>query len=364
MAKPSRWIAIGFLAGTIVAALVAATWVLGYPDRPRAGEGRAVDVTIEPGVSLAHVSERLEERGVIEHPLLFRLYAHRRDVATELRSGTYALWDDMTPREVLTALVEGVEEPTATVTVPEGFHILEAFERVEAAGIAARDDLEALAQDDAFLRGRGIEGPSAEGYLYPDTYEFHAPSAPEAVLDRMIERHHHVWREVREEHAESLARLRDELEFSDHEFIILASIVEKEAAVARERPRIAQVFVNRLTSSSFQPRLLQTDPTIRYGCQVPLGSLPDGCEGWSVENRLRRAQLDDSDNPYNTYQHEGLPPGPIANPGRTSLEAAVSPDGSDYLYFVSRNDGTHVFSRSHAEHVRAVDRYQRRAQSP
>jgi UPF0755 protein len=152
--------------------------------------------------------------------------------------------------------------------------------------------------------------------------------------------------------------MRRKLGWSDRDILIMASIVEKEAAVDAERPRIAQVFINRLTSPSFTPRNLDTDPTIRYGCMIPV-TKSEGCRKWDPTQRLRRAQLDDKDNPYNTYQHEGLPPGPICNPGEAALRATVNPDGSNYFYFVGRNDGTHVFSRTRQEHERAVDEFQR-----
>jgi UPF0755 protein len=148
----------------------------------------------------------------------------------------------------------------------------------------------------------------------------------------------------------------------------MASIVEKEAVDPAERPRIAQVFVNRLSSPTFSPKRLETDPTIRYGCLVPEKKSPP-CVAW-IElctrqgkppgcERLRRPQLDDKDNPYNTYAHDGLPPGPIANPGRASIEATLSPDGSDYLFFVATSKGsrTHAFARTLAEHQRNVAKY-------
>src|SRR4028119_7219 len=125
----------------------------------------------------------------------------------------------------------------------------------------------------------------------------------------------------------------------------MPSIVEKETGQPQERPRIAQVFINRLTLPTFNPKLLQTDPTITYGCLVApkfLGKASEACTKY--EDRIRRIHLDDKENPYSTYAHPGLPPGPIANPGRYALEAVMNPDGTNYLYFVSRNDGTHVFS--------------------
>jgi UPF0755 protein len=154
--------------------------------------------------------------------------------------------------------------------------------------------------------------------------------------------------------------LRTKLKFDDAAIVTLASIVEKETGQPQERPRIAQVFINRLVKSSFKPKLLQTDPTITYGCTVApmvLGAASPACQKW--DGRIHRIHLDDAANPYNTYTHEGLPPGPISNPGRAALAAVFRPDGSNYLYFVAKNDGTHQFSATVAEHEAAVVKYQR-----
>ena len=175
----------------------------------------------------------------------------------------------------------------------------------------------------------------------------------------MITQHREVWKRVVSRNKEGLAALKAKpLEWSDRDILIMASIVEKEAVAPSERPRIAQVFINRLTKPGFKPRRLDTDPTIRYGCTVPLNKSKP-CKDWDITSRLRTKQLRDKDNPYNTYRHEGLPPGPICNPGEAALEATVNADGSEYFFFVSRNDGTHVFSRTRAEHERAVNQYQR-----
>jgi UPF0755 protein len=160
------------------------------------------------------------------------------------------------------------------------------------------------------------------------------------------------------EHARELSRLKDKLAWSDRDVLTMASIVEKEAADPAERPRIAQVFINRLLSPTFKPKRLETDPTIRYGCMVPVQkSIP--CQQWDKRDRLHRAQLDDKDNPYNTYQHDGLPPGPIANPGKGSIEATLSPDGSEYYFFVAKDQRNHVFARTLDEHKKNVEKYQK-----
>jgi UPF0755 protein len=172
----------------------------------------------------------------------------------------------------------------------------------------------------------------------------------------MVRRHRQVFDELRAAHGKGVQDLRKTLSFDDAQIVTLASIVEKETGQPQERPRIAQVFLNRMRFPTFKPRLLQTDPTIVYGCTVALPR-STACLKW--DGRIRTIQLTDRENPYNTYTHEGLPPGPIANPGRAALEAVMAPDHTPYLYFVSKNDGTHYFSKTVAEHVAAVVKYQR-----
>jgi UPF0755 protein len=172
----------------------------------------------------------------------------------------------------------------------------------------------------------------------------------------MVERHRQVFADLERRYRDGLHSLEKGLEWGPHEIVVLASIVEKETGAKHERPLIAGVFLNRLRFSSFQPKLLQTDPTIVYGCTVP-EEKSAACQ--KFEGRIRRIHLDDKDNPYSTYAHEGLPPGPISNPGRAALEAVLAPKKSRFLYFVARNDGTHEFSKTVAEHERWVDVFQR-----
>jgi UPF0755 protein len=309
-------------------------------------------------MSFPRIAQLLEDSGVIDRPRWFRLYAMHRGVTTLVRSGDYVLRDNMTPREVLDELLEGVKDVTVRVTIPEGLHMLEVFALIEKAGVARADELEVLGRDPEFLATHGIDGTTVEGYLFPETYQFRVPTPPAKVLDTMVKQFQTVWAQVRRTHSRQIKKLRGKLDWTDRDILVMASIVEKEAVVASERSRIAQVFINRLISPSFKPHKLDTDPTIRYGCTVPIEKSA-GCRKWDPTQRLRRAQLDDKDNPYNTYQHEGLPPGPICSPGRAALEATVDPDGSKFFYFVSRNDGTHVFSRTREEHERNVDSFQR-----
>ena len=366
MSKRSFRIGLSIVAGTLaIAAIVGVVVVkkaLSYPSQRNPGSGAEVIVPIERGMTFPQIARRLHENGVIDNPTWFRLYAMHRGVTTKVRVGDYVLRDDMSPEEIIDELLEGVEDVTVDVTIPEGKNILEVFAILEDAGIVAEDkkgELERLGRDSKFLEKHGITGDTIEGYLFPETYKFKVPSSPEKILEHMIKQHRVVWERIRKKHPKSVQKLRDKLGWSDRDILTMASIVEKEAVVQAERATIAQVFINRLTSPQFSPKKLETDPTIRYGCMVP--EKPSAaCKAWDKSDRLRTKQLRDKDNIYNTYEHEGLPPGPICSPGERSLEATVNPDGSKFFFFVARKDKrTHVFSRTLAEHERAVDKYQR-----
>lgn len=362
MSKRSFRIALAVVIVTLLVIGVVAAYVvkqaLAYPDTAHAGVGQEIPVEVRRGMNFPMIAELLAHKGVIDRPRWFRVYAMHRGMTTKVRTGRYILRDDMTPKEVLDTLVKGVKDVTVRVTIPEGLHMLEVFAIVEKAKVAKASDLEVLARDKEFLGQFSIDGDTVEGYLFPETYFFTVPTEARKVLRTMIEQHQDVWDQVRRRNSRGIDRLRRKLSWSDRDILTMASIVEKEAVVNEERPRIAQVFINRLLDSSFSPHKLDTDPTIRYGCTVPVEKSA-ACRKWDPKKRLRTAQLRDSDNPYNTYEHEGLPPGPICNPGRASMEATVNPDGSRYFYFVSRNNGTHVFSKTRKDHEKAVDKYQR-----
>jgi UPF0755 protein len=359
--KPFR-VALVIVAATLALLLAVGAWFLyqvwTYPSTRHHGKGAEIAFTVPRGMPVAKVARLLSAKGVIDRPTWFRLYAMRRGATGAVKPGDYVLADDLTPRQVLDALVAGPEEKQVSVTLPEGKHMLEYFELLEGAGVAKAAELEALARDPQFIASHGLAGDTVDGYLFPDTYKFVAPTPPRKVLERLIDAHRAVWNQLTREHGRELARLKDRLKWSDRDVLILASIVEKEAVDPAERPRISQVFINRMTVPGFRPRRLETDPTIRYGCMVPVVKSA-ACKDWDRTDRLHRAQLDDVDNPYNTYRHEGLPPGPICNPGRSSMLAAVSPDGSDYLFFVARDQRNHAFARTRAEHERNVDKYMR-----
>ena len=365
--KPFR-IALLVVLSTVALALLVGGFfayrIYTYPTTRHGGRGVEVEVTIKRGMSFPQVTKALAAKDVIDHPFYFRIYGMRRGATTAVKPGDYVLRDNLTPEEVLDTLVAGVPERTVSVTLPEGKHMLEFFKLLEEAGVAKAADLEVLGRDPAFLAAHAITGDTVDGYLFPDTYNFVVPTSPTKVIERLINAHRRTWNELAREHARELTRTKERLKWSDRDVLVLASIVEKEAVEASERPRIAQVFINRLTSPSFPSKRLETDPTIRYGCLVPVKK-SQACRDWLALcppdkpgcERLRRAQLDDVDNPYNSYRHEGLPPGPIANPGRASMAAAIDPDGSDYYFFVAKDARHHAFSKTMAEHQRAVQQY-------
>ncbi len=330
---------------------------LRYPDRPGPLHGPSnVKVVIAKGMSLPEVSRMLGERGLVHHPEWFRFYANERGVAQKIRAGAYMLSANQTPRQILDVLLSGAREPEVPVTIPEGKNMLDVARLLEEAGICTTSEAERLMRDANYALSLGVTGNSLEGYLYPDTYRF-PPGVPcTRVLPALVKRTQRVLGELKAQYFEGLRILNRQYHFGDREIIIMASLIEKETARAQERPRIAGVFLNRLHLATFKPHRLETDPTIIYGCTVPT-QRSAACQEWN--GRIRRIHLDDVDNPYNTYTHEGLPPGPICNPGRAAFAAVLNPDSTPYLYFVSRNDGTHQFSATFAEHQAAVNKYQR-----
>jgi UPF0755 protein len=348
-------VALGLVAVAIVGWRIAS-----YPERAGGSARGTVEIDIPRGAGASRVAELLAAAGLVDRPGFFRLYAGQRGAAGRFRPGHYKIEAPVTPRQLVDLIVKGVADQLVTVTVPEGKNLVEVAEILDAAGIAPKADLIAQATDAMFVHSLDLPGRSLEGYLFPDTYKLVPHSQAAKVLTVLVRHHRQVFDELKAANPTGANYLRTKLKFDDAAIVTLASIVEKETGQPQERPRIAQVFINRLTKSSFRPKLLQTDPTITYGCTVApvfLGAASPACQKW--DGRIHRIHLDDTANPYNTYTHEGLPPGPIANPGRAALLSVFRPDGSNYLYFVAKNDGTHQFSATVGEHEAAVVKYQR-----
>ncbi len=363
--RRSRW-AQYIALFVVVATLAAVGWrgvraydqLMNYPTR--AGRGDATPITIEVprGASFPQVLTQLTEAGVVpeDEALYFKLFVLHRGAASKVTAGAHTFRGDMTAEEILAELVRAQKAEEVRVTLPEGRNILEAADILSAAGFGTPADILAVMRDPALLKDLGIDGPSVEGYLFPDTYKFSTKATVEQVLRRMVEQHRKVYAGLARGHREATLDLQRALGWGDREIVIMASLVEKETAAKHERPLIAGVFLNRLRFQSFQPKRLETDPTIIYGCTA-LVEKSAACK--QFEGRIRRIHLRDQDNAYNTYTHEGLPPGPITNPGKAALEAVLAPKKSRFLYFVSRNDRTHQFSKTIAEHEAAVEKFMR-----
>lgn len=360
--RTQRWALLVVLVSLGLAAWAlhrAYTELVAYPERPGSGSAEVIAVEIPRGASFPQVLALLVEHDVVAEAdaLFFKLYVLDEGAARKTTAGRHEFRGNMTPAEILVELARKQKTEELTATVPEGKNILEVAAILAEAGLGSAAALEATMRDPELLAELGIAGPTAEGYLFPDTYKFRADATPRQVVTRMVQRHREVFSDLRRRYRSELDALERQLEWGDHQVVILASIVEKETAARHERPLIAGVFLNRLRFPSFSPKLLQTDPTIVYGCTVP-AEKSAACQ--QFEGRIRTIHLRDKDNPYSTYAHEGLPPGPISNPGRDALEAVLAPKTSRFLYFVSRNDGTHQFSKTVAEHDAAVDLFQRK----
>ena len=301
---------------------------------PLAGSEQSIEFRVQPGLSLGAVARDLERERLVRHAWAFETLARWRGLAGEIRAGEYDLSPHLTTGEILERIAEG-RVRTYRIVIPEGLTAVEIAQRLEEEGLADPGEFLTAVRTQELVNELDVEGESLEGYLFPETYQL-ARGLPVAEIARaMVAQFHAVWPEI--------APSSEALGLSMLETVTLASIVEKETGVPEERSLIAAVFHNRLRRGM----RLETDPTVIYG--IP-----------SFDGNLRRTDLEDAGNPYNTYQIPGLPPGPIANPGAAALRAAVAPASSSYLYFVSRNDGTHEFSSSYAEHSAAVDRFQKR----
>jgi len=242
---------LAIIAGVIAYAVHRA---FAYPDEAHGGSGQDVEVEIVSGMSFPGIASMLSEKGIVDKPTWFRMYAMWNGKTTDVKTGKYLIKDNLTPAQVLDILVKGVKEITVKVTLPEGETMLDIFKRLEDAKVASAKELEQVARDKDFLSKHAIVGDTVDGYLFPDTYQFRINEKPATVLQRLITRHQEVWNELVGKHPRDFAKLKDKLSWSDRDVLTMASIVEKEAVDPKERPRIAQVFINRLTSPSFKPK--------------------------------------------------------------------------------------------------------------
>jgi UPF0755 protein len=289
-------------------------------------------VAIEKGQNFRQTTLLLQSQQLIEHPFKFRLLARLQGKDKQIQAGEYLLSADMPPGDILEVLVNG-KVRLYKVTVPEGSTLKQIAAIVENAGLATRAEFLSAAADADFVREKGIDAGTFEGYLFPETYFFPKNTAAREVITAMVDRFRSVFTEAWKKRAADIG-------LSVHQVLTLASIIEKETGAPSERPIISSVFHNRLRRGM----RLETDPTVIYGID-------------DFDGNLTRKHLA-TPTPYNTYLISGLPPGPIASPGRAAIEAALYPADTAYLYFVSKKDGTHQFSKTFADHNRAILTYQ------
>ena len=293
------------------------------------GEPQAL-VLIPPGANMRVAAESLAAHRVVRVPRLFRLYASFRGSDRRIKAGTYLLDRRASWRSVLESLVEG-RGIVVSVTIPEGWELRTIVLAIAQATSLAPDALAAAVRDTALIRELGIPTPTLEGYLFPETYLLPVSATAPAVVRTMVQQFQKRWKP---EWNDRLARLS----MTRHQVMTLASIIEKEARVAEERPIISAVYHNRLR----RRMPLQADPTVLY----------------ALGRHAARVLYKDLevDSRYNTYRYPGLPPGPIASPGSASVQAALFPADVPFLYFVAHPDGHHEFRRTLREHTEAVRR--------
>jgi UPF0755 protein len=317
-------------AASVVAAVVTTILVLRAPGPSLQAP---VTISVEEGARFADVAGELRRHGVLRHPLALQLWARLTRQDRAVHWGEYLITVPLSPLELL-ARMTGPPDPLHAITVPEGLTVREVTALLAAAGFGSEESFRCILDDPEFLAAEELPAAGAEGYLFPDTYDFPIAIPQERILRAMV-------RHFRDVFGPALELRALDLGLTAEQAVTLASLVEEETARPEERPLVAAVFLNRLRRG--MP--LQSDPTVLYG--------REGHDRTITRDDLRRAT------PHNTYTMTGLPPTPIANPGRAALEAAVAPAPVDYLYFVSRGDGTHEFSSSLAAHNAAVARFQR-----
>lgn len=323
-----------------------------YPKKRAPGQGRTVELILPAAASAQQVGAQLASKGAVAYPQLWPLYARIIGADKRFLVGTVLLQDNMSVREVVGRVAQGFGSVQVRVTIPEGFSRFEIARLLERWRLVDSARFLQAVQDRQLLAELGIEASSAEGYLFPDTYLLTERGGAPALVRRMVLNWRRRVTPLFDRRAQAVAELKAQLGWGIYQILTLASIVEKEAAVASERPVIAGVFLNRLLKPEFRPKRLQADPTVTYGCLVAAANAPS-CAG-DRDGHLTHEMLADNGNPYNTYRLEGLPPGPIANPGLDAITAVLIPTKHDYLYFVANGGGRHHFSTSIAAHNQAV----------
>ena len=331
-----RIVRLALLLGAVLL-LIAAGWFAIQYNTAAEDAAETVPFEVEEGWNATRIAEALKAHGIITRKWPFLLGYRLFFSGQSLKAGEYRLETPLSPKQVVQALIQG-QVQLYPMTIPEGLTRRETARHLSQAYSVDAEAFLAASADPASAQAWDPEAIDLEGYLLPETYHFPKETTPAEIVEAMVA-------QFRDLLSDSWKERAAELGLSVRDVVILASLVEKETSRAEERSLVSAVFHNRLRISM----KLGCDPTIVYALK----------NTDSYTGRLRYQDLK-LDSPYNTYLYPGLPPGPIANPGRASLEAALYPEDVDYLYFVSRNDGSHQFSQTYREHVNAVNKYQRR----
>lgn len=291
--------------------------------------------TVRNGDTFGKINQRLYAEGLIPDKRMFHYYAKYKNSLTKFRAGSFTITKGSNLMQVLETLVYGQPNLTS-ITIPEGKNMYEIAKILGASGITTEEEFLEAVQHPDLIAKLSIQANSLEGYLYPETYRFAPDTSAKAVAKSMIDLFNERTKDIDFSHPF----------LNKHQVVILASVVEKETGAKIERPMIAGVFTNRLVKRM----RLQSDPTTVYGI-------------WSrYKGNIRKADLLEL-TPYNTYKIPALPQGPISNPSLEAIRAVLKPEKHDYLYFVSKNDGTHVFSKTYQDHEKAVEDFQRNARA-
>ena len=291
-------------------------------------------IFVQPGWSFKRLIIELEKEKIVTFPLLLQIWGRTYGLAAKIKPGEYLITPDLTPVALLKKLSSGKGIIHYKVTIPEGATIKEIAKTLAQYDLINRTKFIRLAYNQHFAHSLGIDAPSLEGYLFPATYFLPKGLSEDIIIKIMFTKFDHIYQKY--------SNKAKKTGFSRHEIVTLASIIEKETAVRTEKPLIASVFLNRLR----REMPLQADPTVIYALPHFNGNL--------TKKDLKYVS------PYNTYVIKGLPPTPICNPGEESIRAVVEAPNTPYLYFVSRGNGTHYFSKNLKDHIRAVLKYQRK----
>jgi UPF0755 protein len=312
-------------------------------DRPASYDDTPVTFVVEPGENAATIAARLEELGLVSDGELFRMFIRYHEIDANLEAGEYVLRPNMTMAEIAETLQHArIEE--VTVTIPEGWRAEQVAQMLAKENVIDGDEFLALVRggkfDHSLPRDRP-EGSSLEGFLFPETYRIPAQAEAEDLIERMLST-------LEQRFTPEMRQLAVERGMTIYEVITLASIVEREAVIAEERPLIAGVFLNRLEQDMY----LRADPTVQYakGYDATTGQwwAPVTPEDW-----------EGVDSPYSTYLYPGLPPGPICSPGLSAIQAVLEPAETEYLFFLAKGDGSHAFAITYEEHLQNQELYQK-----